>query len=497
MSSSRQQAYLRQRYRAFVGYIGALIYILGFVQLVPLVLIPFFPDEWQLGGAFILTGLPLIVLGTILRRRYMPEQTLSLTMPEGSVIVLIVWLAALFSSSIPFMLIGGLNFSQACFEAISGWTTTGLTVIDVTQAPNMLLFYRSLTQFSGGAGFVIIALSAVAGTFGMNIAAAEGRNDQLAPHIRKSATIVLQMYTGYAIFGIVALTLAGMNIFDAINHAFTAISTAGFSTRPESIAYWDSFAIEIITMMLMILGATNFFIAYTFLKGKFVAVWKSAELRLLVFLLTGVTILLTAFVTHYTEPDIGRSVRAALFNAVSALTTTGFSTVDYRPWADFGWMILILLMLIGGGAGSTAGGIKLMRVYIIYKAIIWEIRRSFMPPHMVNEPAVWQGERRELLNDRWVRQTALFVGIYIGFFLLGSGLLALHGYSMKESLFEFASALGGVGVSVGVTQPNTPPLILWTMNIGMFLGRLEFFTIIVGVLKIISDAREMALPSST
>lgn len=331
----------------------------------------------------------------------------------------------------------------------------------------------------------------------MNIAAAEGRNDQLAPHIRKSATIVLQMYTGYAIFGIVALTLAGMNIFDAINHAFTAISTAGFSTRPESIAYWDSFAIEIITMMLMILGATNFFIAYTFLKGKFVAVWKSAELRLLVFLLTGVTILLTAFVTHYTEPDIGRSVRAALFNAVSALTTTGFSTVDYRPWADFGWMILILLMLIGGGAGSTAGGIKLMRVYIIYKAIIWEIRRSFMPPHMVNEPAVWQGERRELLNDRWVRQTALFVGIYIGFFLLGSGLLALHGYSMKESLFEFASALGGVGVSVGVTQPNTPPLILWTMNTGMFLGRLEFFTIIVGVLKIISDAREMALPSST
>ncbi|MDW8172517.1 MAG: potassium transporter TrkG [Anaerolineae bacterium] len=497
MSSSRQQAYLRQRYRAFVGYIGALIYILGFVQLVPLLLIPFFPDEWRLSGAFLITGLPLIVSGMILRRRYMPEQTLSLTMPEGSVVVLIVWLAALFSSSVPFMLIGGLNLSQACFEAISGWTTTGLTVVDVSQAPNLLLFYRSLTQFSGGAGFVIIALSAVAGTFGMNIAAAEGRNDQLAPHIRKSASIVLQMYAGYAIFGIVALTLAGMSPFDAVNHAFTAISTAGFSTRPESIAYWDSFSIEVVTMILMILGATNFFIAYTFLRGKFVPVWKSAELRLLIFLLVSVTALLTVFVTHATEPDAGRSIRAALFNAVSALTTTGFSTVDYRPWADFGWMILILLMLIGGGAGSTAGGIKLMRVYIIYKAIIWEIRRSFMPPHMVNEPAIWQGERRELMNDRWVRQTALFVGIYVGFFLLGSGIMTLHGYSMKESFFEFASALGGVGVSVGVTQPSTPPLVLWTMNVGMFLGRLEFFTIIVGVLKIISDAREMALPPST
>jgi len=497
MPPSRQQVYLRERYRAFLGYSGALIYILGFVQLVPLALIPFFPDEWQLAGPFLLTGLPLIFSGAYMRRRYMPQQTLSLTMPEGSVIVLIVWIIALFSSAIPFMLIGGLNFTQASFESISGWTTTGLSVVDVTQAPNLLLFYRSLTQFSGGAGFVIIALSAVAGTFGMNIAAAEGRNDQLAPHIRQSASIVLQMYTSYALFGIVALTLSGMSLFDAINHAFTAISTAGFSTRTESVAYWDNFAIEVIIMILMILGATNFFIAYTFLKGKFAAVWKSAELRLLALLLITSVALLVVFVTLSVDNGWDRAVRSALFGAVSAVTTTGFSITDYRAWADVGWMILILLMLIGGGSGSTAGGIKLMRVYIIYKAIIWEIRRSFMPPHMVNEPAIWQGERRELLNDRWVRQTALFAGIYIGFFLLGSSILTVHGYSLKESFFEFSSALGGVGISVGVTHPSTAPLVLWTLNVGMFLGRLEFFTIIVGVLKIISDAREMARSSSS
>jgi trk system potassium uptake protein TrkH len=154
---------------------------------------------------------------------------------------------------------------------------------------------------------------------------------------------------------------------------------------------------------------------------------------------------------------------------------------------DFGLLVLILMMLVGGGTGSTAGGIKQLRIYILYKSIRWEIQRAFMPRHMVNEPTIWQGEKHALLNDAQVRQSALFIGMYLTVFLLGSGVMAAYGYSLKDSMFEFASALGTVGLSVGVTRPDMPEALFWLNSFGMMLGRLEIFAVIIGTLKLLSD----------
>jgi trk system potassium uptake protein TrkH len=287
-----------------------------------------------------------------------------------------------------------------------------------------------------------------------------------------------------------------MNWFDALTHAFAALSTGGFSTRTESIGYWDSPLIEAVTISLMLVGTLNFLTAYTLLQGKFKAVWRNGELRLSAVLITlGVVVLLVG-VTAGVYPTLGKASRVAIFETVTALSTTGFSTVGYGNWNALGWLVLIGLMLVGGGTGSTAGGIKQYRIYALYRGLLWEMKGMLLPKNTITEPDIWQGEQRQFLSDSRLRQTGLFVFLYLITFGLGSGIIAAHGYSLPESLFEFGSALGTVGLSVGVTAATAPLGVLWTEIAGMMLGRLEFFTIFIGLTKIVTDTPAMVVPAS-
>jgi trk system potassium uptake protein TrkH len=195
-------------------------------------------------------------------------------------------------------------------------------------------------------------------------------------------------------------------------------------------------------------------------------------------------------------PTLGKASRVAIFETVTALSTTGFSTVGYGNWNALGWLVLIGLMLVGGGTGSTAGGIKQYRIYALYRGLLWEMKGMLLPKNTITEPDIWQGEQRQFLSDSRLRQTGLFVFLYLITFGLGSGIIAAHGYSLPESLFEFGSALGTVGLSVGVTAATAPLGVLWTEIAGMMLGRLEFFTIFIGLTKIVTDTPAMVVPAS-
>jgi trk system potassium uptake protein TrkH len=483
----RHSEYLRHRYRIILGYTGLLSLVICFLILSPLTLLVIYPQETALAWGFVWPGLGLVLLGALFWRFLKPRERVGLSWPEGTVIVVLAWLLAVLGGAIPFMVVSRLNFTQAIFEATSGWTTAGLSVVEVSQSAHLILFFRSVMQLAGGAGLAIIMLSALAGPVGSGLSAAEGRSEQLLPHVRQSAKLVLTLYTGYVLVGMLALYLAGMDWFDAVNHAFAALSTGGFSTRPVSIGYWDSPAVEAVTIILMLLGTLNFLTAYTFLQKKFKVVGLNGEVQLSALLiLLGVTILLLGL-TIELYPTWQKSVRVAIFETVTALSTTGFATVDYRQWNDLGWFILIILMLVGGGTGSTAGGIKQYRIYVLYRGLLWEFRRKFLPRSAVTQPYVWQGEQKQFLNDTHLRQVSLFVFLFLVSFLVGSGLLAAYGYPLRDSLFEFASALGTVGLSVGITAADAPAGVLWIETLGMFLGRLEFFTIFVGLGKILAD----------
>ena len=478
---------LAQRYKAIVAYTGVIFLLAGFLMLTPLAALLAWPGRTVHGLSFALPALALGGLGLYLWVKFHPRQAPTLTAQEGGVVVLISWIVVCLFSAVPFLFISRLTLTQAVFESVSGWTTTGLSVVDVTTAPRVILLWRSVMQFAGGAGLAIIMLTAIAGPPGPALYSAE-RTEQLVPHVRRSARLVMTLYTGYAVAGVLAYWAAGMDLFDAINHAFAAVSTGGFSTRAASIGHWDSPLIELVTLPLMFLGNLNFLTAYVLLHGRWRTLRHHGELRLASVLFVVCAFVLLLSVPAAVYPTMGARTRAAIFETLTALTTTGFSTTTYANWNALGFLVLIVLMLIGGGTCSTAGGIKQYRIYVLIESILWEVRRSFLPRTAVVENYIWQGDRKDFIDDRRIRQVASFVFFYVATYFIGSGILAAHGYSLSDSLFEFASALGTVGLSVGVTSPTAPVTVLWTETLGMFLGRLEFFVIFIAAAKLIRDA---------
>lgn len=489
--SYRTAALLRRRYRAIVSWTGAILCFIGLWMLMPLVALLSWPEEAVQAPGFLWPGLILMAAGGLTWRLLRPSEQEVLTAAEGGIIVLLSWLLGCVVCALPLMLNLGLSFSQAVFESVSGWTTTGLSVVDVAHASHVILLYRSLLQLAGGAGLAIIMLAAITGPLGPGLGVAEGRTDQLAPHVRRSAKLVLSIYLGHSILGITLYIVGGMSPFDAVNHSFAAVSTGGFSTRVESIAYWDSAWIEAVSILLMILGNMNFATAYLLLRGKAKAFFANGEIKVLgVGILAGAALLLI-FTCLDLYARVSESVRVALFQVVSAITTTGFSTVGYTDWNAFGIAVMVVLMLIGGGTGSTAGGIKQQRVYLMWKAIIEELRRPFLPAGAVVERWMWEGEKRVVVSPDRVRRAGIFVFLYISILAAGTMVLTAYGLPLSDALFEFASALGTVGLSVGAVNAGSPAGVLWTESAAMFLGRLEFLVVFVGMIRLVRDVPRM------
>lgn len=490
----REKEYLQKQYSAIFSSVGMILLLSAVPMLAPLLLIPAYPGEVSHAFAFVAPSFCLAFLGMGLWWLFRSSTSGTLSIQEGGIIVLVSWVLVIFFSAWPFMSVLGLSFSQAFFESMSGWTTTGLSVVDVISAGPMILFWRSAMQLAGGAGLAIIMMSAIVGSTGVGISSAEGRSDQLVPHVRQSARLVMIIYTCYAATGSLAYWLAGMTPFDAINHAFAAVSTGGFSTRVESIGYWDSAVIEAVTLPLMILGNLSFVTAWFLWRGKLRFVARNGEVRLLTVLIPLSMVAVFIFTCHGLYPQLGKSLRVALFETVSAITTTGFSTVSYGAWNSLGIALLIILMLVGGGTCSTAGGIKQFRVYLLWKLLGWDIKRSFMPRSTVQECPIWEGNRQVFVDNARVRQVVVFVFLYLMTFALGVMLLCANGYGLGDSLFEFASALGTVGLSIGVTSSQMPDSALWAEIIAMFLGRLEFMVVIISLLKLFRDGRLILTP---
>jgi trk system potassium uptake protein TrkH len=488
----RRNPQLLVRYKAILANSGAILVLGGLAMLTPLLALLGWPDEYVHAQGFVIPAFFEIALGAVIWRLFHTRPQVALTLQEGAIIVFVTWAAVSIFSAVPFMMVSRFTFTHALFESVSGWTTTGLTVTDVLAASHAILLWRSITQYLGGAGFAIIMLATIAGPLGQNLSAAEGRTDQLAPHVRDSAKIILVLYSVYAVFGTLALWWAGMTFFEAVNHTFTALSTAGFSTRADSIGGFNSPAIDWVCIALMLLGGTNFLTAYLLFQGKLVAVWKNAEIRMTAVMIAACCALLLPLLYGNLFADFGKAFRVSLFEPISAMTTTGFQTTTYQGWGGFGLLVLIVIMVIGGGAGSTAGAIKQLRVYLVFRSILWELRRSLLPKSVVEENFVSYGPGRLYIDDRRIRQAQNFIAVYVVGLLIGTAVVAAHGYPLGDALFEYASAQGNVGLSLGITNANTPPAILWTMIAGMFLGRLEFYVVFVSLVKIVNDARHMS-----
>ncbi len=475
-----------QTYSVVVKLLSRLLKAFCLVLLIPLMFSPFVGEFLPCGLSFGLTALICyaiaVILSTVRGWKDIPEV---ITIREGAILVFFSWSLIVFLSALPYTFAGVLTLDRALFESVSGWTTTGLTVmLEIDSSYRTILLWRSITQFLGGAGFAIIVMGAIIGPTGFGLYHAEGRVDNIVPNVRRSARIIMVIYLAYALAGTVALLLAGMNLFDALNHSLTALATGGFSTKSDSIAAFGSLAVEAVLIVLMLLGGTGFGIHYAFWQGNWLALKKNNEPKQMLFLIfIGTVLVLVA------GKPLGINLRCSVFQVVSALTGTGFSTTDLKTWLTFpvGHLILVVFMLLGGCMDSTSGGIKQYRLTVLGKTLIASFKRFLLPRSSVFDVEIWKGTAKRYLDADLIREAFLVSSLYIISFIIGSTALTLQGYSLEESLFEFASALAGVGLSSGVTNYFMPKPVLWTLMLGMFFGRLEFLVVIYAFSKIIRD----------
>lgn len=461
---------------------GIMMIMEGMMLLIPITVIPFYPEEAVYIPYFAIPGGLSVLLGRLL---CMKNKTLMSIFQgnESNRVVLFTWGYGFLLSAIPFCGLEKYRLTQILFESVSGLTTTGLSVLDVEHMAHVYLFYRSFLQFLGGVGFVMMILVFIQDKDSMKMYSAEGHPDKLMPNIGMTAKVILTMYSSFLVIGTVLYVISGMPVFDSILHAMCALSTGGFSNKLASIGAYHSVKIEFVTVLLMLIGTTNFAALLLLIRRKFKQFCKVSEIRFLVMLVlifVPVMTVLLMFQNGYAAKD---AFRLSFFNAFSALSTTGYATCDYGVWGAGAVGIMVLLMLIGGGAGSTAGGIKLSRVYLVLRRFCYQTRRRFEPDRQVrNLYYVKPVEGRTQIKGKNLEEAESYMGMYLLIYVCGVLLLTVTaGCTLTEAMFEFASSLGTVGLSIGVTSSTANNATLLVEIAGMILGRLEIFTVFLGI----------------
>jgi trk system potassium uptake protein TrkH len=461
---------------------GILLLILSPTMLLPIPFSLYYGDhDWPaLAASAAITA----IAGFLLRR--LTRSGGNIRHREGFAVVGISWITMSVFGTLPFLLSGAIpSFTDAFFETVSGFTTTGASILGNIEAlPHGVLFWRSLTHWIGGMGIIVltIAILPFLGVGGMELFRAEGvrtASDRLTPRIADTAKILWGVYAFFTAALAVLLLLGGMNLFDALCHAFGTIATGGYSTRNASIAAYPSAFIHYVLVVFMIIGATNFALHYRALRGDWRAYFRDPEFRFYMIIL-GIAITL-ACVGTFARQEFGteRTFRDTLFQVVSIGSTTGFATADYEKWPWGGQYILLVLMLLGGCAGSTAGGIKQLRVYIVLRFVVREITRMVHPnavvPVRINKEAI----QREIVANI----LGTFV-LYMFTFGVGVLLISLLGYDFPTSMGGVASTMGGVGPGFSQVGPmdnygHFPAVAKWIFCLLMLLGRLEIYTLVI------------------
>lgn len=404
---------------------------------------------------------------------------------EGYLIVTLGWISLALSGCLPFVISGAIpSFTNAFFETMSGFTTTGASILtDIESIPKGILFWRSMTHWIGGMGIIVLSLAIlpILGIGGMQLFIAEVPGltpDKLHPRIKETAKRLWLIYVLLTIIETILLSFGGMSLFDALCHSFATLATGGFSTKNSSAIEFTPYIQYVITLFMFLAGI-NFSLHFFMLTGKFKKLFKNEEFKLYSLGILLVASIVGFIIYSSTDHVFEKSARDALFMVVSIITTTGFVSADYTSWTPFLTILFFVLMFVGGSAGSTGGGIKVVRFLLLFKNSFLELKRLIHPRAII--PVRLNG--KAISNDIISNVLAFFL-FYIIIFVFGSMFMTFLGLDFLSAIGSVAATLGNIGPGIGSVGPMSnfaeiPDLGKWFLSFLMLLGRLELFTVLI------------------
>ncbi|AEH61449.1 cation transporter [Methanosalsum zhilinae DSM 4017] len=466
-------------FRVVLNVMGRLLGYMGFFMIIPLVLAIHYqePLEPFLVAIVLTSGTGLFLF---LKFRSAEEWHIR----ESFAIVALTWLSAAVFGTIPYIL-SGISPVDALFESMSGITATGASILtEIEQYPKSLLFWRNMTQWLGGMGIILlfIAILPKLGVGGRELFKAElpgPGEDKIKPRIRDTARVFWMIYIVFSVVLVGLLMLAGLSPYDSVTHMFTTIACAGFSPYSESIGAFQNPLAEWIIIVFMFIGGVHFALYYrtVFVNSK--SLVRDEEFRFYAFILLAATVLLTVLLWRDFGGSLTDSLRYAAFQSISITTTTGYASMDFNQWSDSARMVLLVLMFFGGSAGSTAGGIKMVRILLLSKYARRELFKTIHPravkPLRFNEATV---------TENVIQSIMAFIVIYFLIFVIGSILMALMGLDILSAISASVATLGNVGPGLGMVGPmegygSVPSAGKLILTLNMWIGRLEIFTVLV------------------
>jgi len=471
--------------KLIIKTIALLQIIIGLFHLVCGGVALYYGEMDALSGFLVSTTL-LIGFGALFLVQYKDVKSDNLSSKDGFLLVGLSWLAASVGGALPFIISGAIpSFTDAFFETISGFSTTGASILTNIEAlPKSILFWRSMTHWLGGMGIIVLAVAILPllGIGGMQLIKAEAPGptvDKITPRIAETAKYLWYIYVLFTVLETILLMFGGMDLYNALTHTFGTVATGGFSTKNSSVSHFDSAYIDYVITIFMILAGVNFTLHFRLLTGRFSNVFKDSELKAYLGIIVVATVVITLSLYGDVYETLADSFRFASFQVATFITTTGYATADYEQWSSLAQVTLFTLMFVGGCSGSTGGGIKVIRLVTMLKQGLNEMKYLVHPRGVFVIRISGQTVKKDI-----VYAISGFFFLYIFLLLVVTAVVATCGTDVLTAFTTALATVGNIGPGFGMVGPTEnyafyPAYVKWFLSIAMIIGRLEIYTILV------------------
>lgn len=474
-------------------YTGYVCLILSVLMIVPSVCGIYYHDPERFVNSFIISGVISFISGIILISLFGRKQLTNLSLKGSLIFVLSIWGIIAIYCGLPYLLSGELGIFDSFFEAMSGITTTGLSLIPEQTHPYSVAMWKALTQWFGGLGIIVLLLVIVPSSVSLKrLFFAEGRTEQMTPNVKHTTMIFLKLYVSITAFGILLYLLLGLNLFESVCFTFTAFATGGFSIYSTNTNIFDSGPIQAVTMFLMILGSTNFVIHYRILKGNTKNLLKDVELRamFIIVLIATILIMISLYTQGYYDHNISVIFRHSLFQVISVMSSTGFVSQDIVTWPQFSFFLLIILTFVGGSICSTSGGIKLYNIVILFKSIWWEVEEMMLPKNTIKPKKINHDKKVREISNKTIKTILIFAISYILIFLLSTFVILFYCNDFVTAFTVAALSIGNTGITTSYISASMPFMVKVVLIIDFWVGRISVWPLFLGVLYMITRTEE-------